>query len=107
MTTLFLIYFFAAVAFLLVLGIVCVKKTQVFTGLRSVLPSPDNRENSKNDVTDLDKMQDCIKEKSDLSPFHIRRLEKGVNIPNVRLGKGEKNGYKTKQKINRRGTRGK
>ena len=56
MTTVFLLYVFAAVFFLLILGIVCVKKTQVFTGLKSLLPSPEGKEDSKPDRTfDVDR----------------------------------------------------
>ena len=40
MTTVFFLYVLAAVLFLLILGIVCVKKTQVFTGIKSLLPKP-------------------------------------------------------------------
>ena len=82
MTTVFLLYVFAAVLFLLILGIVCVKKTQVFTGLKSLLPSPEDKEDSKPDRTfDMD-----------------RKVPQKENL---------QSGVSQKPKINRRGTRNK
>ncbi len=82
MTTVFLLYVFAAVIFLLVLCIVCVKKTQVFTGLKSLLPSPESKEDSKPDrAFDMD-----------------RKVPQKENL---------QSGVSQKPKINRRGTRNK
>ena len=82
MTTVFLLYVFAAVIFLLVLCIVCVKRTRVFTGLKSLLPSPEGKENSKPDrAFDMDRK---VLQKEDLQ-----------------------SGVSQKPKINRRGTRNK
>ena len=82
MTTVFLLYVFAAVIFLLVLCIVCVKKTQVFTGLKSLLPSPESKKDSKPDrAFDMD-----------------RKVPQKENL---------QSGVSQKPKINRRGTRNK
>ena len=106
MTTVFILYVFAAVIFLLILGIVCVKKTKVFTGLKSLLPSPEDKEASKPDrvykrkpdrVCNL-KPDEVYNPKSDGVYGMCRKVPQKERL---------QSGVSKKQMINRRGTRNK
>lgn len=106
MTTVFLIYVFAAVFFLLILGIVCVKKTQVFTGLKSLLPSPEDKEDSEPDRV-YERKPDRV---CDLKPDEVYNPKPdGVYGMCRKVPQKEdlQSGVSQKPKINRRGTRNK
>lgn len=106
MTTVFLLYVFAAVIFLLVLCIVCVKRTRVFTGLKSLLPSPEDKEDSEPDRV-YERKPDRV---CDLKPDEVYNPKPdGVYGMCRKVPQKEdlQSGVSQKPKINRRGTRNK
>lgn len=98
MTTVFLLYVFAAVFFLLILGIVCVKRTQVFTGLKSLLPAPEDKEDPKPDRAYEPKPERAYEPKPDGGYDIYRKVQPKEDL---------QSGVSKKPKINRRGTRNK
>ncbi len=106
MTTVFLLYVFAAAFFLLILGIVCVKKTKVFTGLKSLLPSPEGKEDSKPDGI-YERKTDRV---CDFKPDGVynSKPDRAFDMDRKVLQKEDlQSGVSQKPKINRRGTRNK
>ncbi len=98
MTTAFILYVFAAVIFLLILGIVCVKKTRVFTGLKSLLPPPEGKEDSKPDrVYERKPDRDCNPKPDEVYGMS-RKVPQKEDL---------QSGVSQKPKINRRGNRNK